>query len=89
MNSRRPVRKKLAVEYLGSRCIICGYDKCLDAFDFHHVDPTNKTDSVTKFYLHTEKKLKAELDKCVLLCCRCHREVHAGITKLPDNSTVE
>lgn len=89
VNSRRPVRKKLAVEYLGSKCAICGYDKCLDAFDFHHLDPTIKTDSVPKLFLHTEEKLKSELDKCVLLCCRCHREVHAGITQLPGNLTVK
>jgi hypothetical protein len=25
------------------------------------------------------KAIQAELDKTVLLCCRCHREVHDGL----------
>lgn len=89
VNDRRPIKKRMAISYLGGKCVVCGYDKCQDAFDFHHLDPSVKTDSITKLYLHTEEKLKLELDKCVLLCCRCHREVHAGITKLPDNLTVK
>ena len=26
------------------------------------------------------EKIKKEVDKCMLLCCRCHRELHAGIS---------
>jgi len=26
----------------------------------------------------TFEAIRKELDKCVLLCCRCHREVHDG-----------
>lgn len=26
-----------------------------------------------------------ELRKCVMLCCRCHREVHEGIAQVPDD----
>ena len=45
--------------------------------DFHHLDPAEKdftiSDRMTSF-----EAIKKELAKTVLLCCRCHREVHDG-----------
>lgn len=73
---RKAIREQ-AVAYKGGKCEICGYDKCPNAFDFHHIDPQEKdftiSDRMTSF-----EAIRAELDKCVLLCCRCHREVHDG-----------
>lgn len=31
------------------------------------------------------KSLVEEVTKCILLCSNCHREVHDGITKIPEN----
>ena len=31
-----------AVKLLGSKCSICGYNKCIDALEFHHKDPKIK-----------------------------------------------
>jgi hypothetical protein len=28
--------KKQAVKMKGGKCSICGYDKCIDALQFHH-----------------------------------------------------
>ena len=28
--------KQKAIDYLGGKCSVCGYDKCNDALDFHH-----------------------------------------------------
>lgn len=82
---RRHNIKLQAIEYKGGRCEICRYDKCKEALDFHHRDPSQKDPNIrgalTRRGLHLED-LKPELDKCALLCCRCHREVHAGITTL-------
>jgi hypothetical protein len=80
---KRQIDNKLrAVVYKGGSCQICGYSKCLSAMDFHHVEPGLK-----EFEISTSKRSfeqnKAELDKCVLLCCRCHREVEDGITECP------
>lgn len=70
--------KQRAVGYKGGKCSKCGYDVCIEALDFHHVDPTNKefviSDSVRKGY--SWEKMRAELDKCILLCSNCHRELH-------------
>ena len=65
----------LKKEY-GGCCSRCGYDKTLNALEFHHPDP-----GVKEFHLAQKKgmnreKLKQELDKCVLVCRNCHVELH-------------
>jgi hypothetical protein len=77
---RRKDIKQLAIEYLGGRCSSCGYNKCNDALDFHHTDPTVKEFGISaKGITRAWKSVKQELDKCVLLCSNCHRELHANI----------
>lgn len=73
--------KLLAVDLLGGKCFICGYNKCITALEFHHLDPFEK-DFTFSQYKGSWENNKKELEKCVLLCANCHREVHAGITKL-------
>ena len=31
-----------AIKLLGGKCSICGYDKCVDALEFHHENPQEK-----------------------------------------------
>ena len=69
-------RKTKAVEYLGGKCSECGYDKCIGALDFHHLDPSTKEANWNKVRLWEWSKIESELDKCVLLCSNCHRETH-------------
>ena len=78
--ARRAKIKAEAVAYKGGKCERCEYDKCLEALDFHHLDPNEKEviGALTRKSLNIEK-LKDELDKCILVCCRCHREIHAGL----------
>ena len=77
-------QKKKAINYMGGKCIVCGYNKCLAAMDFHHKDPKEKDGYGTgALKAHwTFEKNKIELDKCILVCVRCHREIHANIIKL-------
>jgi hypothetical protein len=74
---RRELRQQ-AVDYLGGKCEICGYTGFPSAFDFHHLDPRIKDFNISD-RLASLEVLKEELDKCALLCCRCHREVHEGL----------
>jgi hypothetical protein len=77
-------QKRKAIEYKGGKCIICNYNACYAALDFHHLNPLEKEKPGTgsiKSYQSFEKN-KKELDKCVLVCCRCHREIHAGFIKI-------
>jgi hypothetical protein len=64
------------IEYKGGKCEKCGYDKCAEALDFHHVDPATKSFSISKAKGNKMDALKKEADKCVLLCSNCHREEH-------------
>lgn len=80
---RRKKIKFLAVEYKGGKCQICKYFKCIDALEFHHINPKNKSFGLgDKGYTRAWNKVQQELDKCVLLCANCHREVESGITQL-------
>ena len=71
-------KKEALVEYKGGKCQICGYNRCIQALDFHHLNPAEKD-----FRLSSSSKsldeLKKEADKCILVCSNCHREIHAGL----------
>ena len=74
---------KMAIEYKGGKCILCGYDKCSRALEFHHVNPEEKEFGISKDgATRSWEKVKIELDKCVLLCANCHREVESGLVNL-------
>lgn len=64
------------VEYKGGKCTVCGYDKCSDALVFHHLDPTQKEFCLSGSHARSWENIVKELDKCVLLCIRCHVEEH-------------
>jgi hypothetical protein len=71
-------RKEQAVEYMGGKCANCGYSRCVQALEFHHINPSEKDFTISGKTVSTEV-LKQELDKCVMLCSNCHKEVHAGL----------
>ncbi len=75
---RKYLGKKRCVDYLGGRCARCGYDRCIKAMTFHHRDPADKGFEVGQRLDWSWKVLRAELDKCDLLCFNCHMEEHCG-----------
>ncbi len=64
------------VNELGGKCSLCGYNKCIAAFDFHH--KSDDKESAVAFLLNHSSKEKTlkEARKCLLLCANCHRELH-------------
>lgn len=85
-NWRKKAREFLAAAF-GGKCTICGYDKTIAALDYHHVDPKSK-DLLLCIAMrngYSWSKIVEEARKCTILCCRCHREVHAGVAFLPEN----
>ena len=78
----RQERKAKAYQILGCKCKICGYSKCSEAMDIHHIKEGSKTFTLSQNWGLAWDQITKELGKCVLLCSRCHREVHAGFTNL-------
>ena len=66
------------LKYKGGSCIICGYNKCNRAMCFHHIDPSKKEFGIAEPCTISWFRIRNELKKCVLLCVRCHAEVHDG-----------
>ena len=78
---RHAIKKEL-VRYKGGRCEICGYDKCVGALQFHHLDPTQKDFTPSEKYNGGKinmEELYSEVDKCQLLCANCHAEKHFNL----------
>ena len=90
VHKRRRKIRLMSVEYKGGKCVTCGYDKCIDALEFHHEDASLKDFSISsKGYTRSWQKVKEELDKCILVCANCHRELHAKLAAHGGNAVVK
>ena len=81
---KRRLNKKKALEYLGGKCQVCGYNKFSKALECHHMNPEKKEEKLCELYSKPWAIIQKELDKCVLVCSNCHREIHDGITPCPE-----
>ena len=73
----RQKRKEDLVYVMGGKCVLCGYDKCMSALEFHHVDKSKKERQLsTGNYRKWEDDIE-EVKKCALVCSNCHREIEA------------
>lgn len=79
ISRRRHKIKRDAITLLGGCCSKCGYKKCDAALEFHHTDPTKKDFAIGNAYVKSWAKIKAEVEKCILVCANCHREIHEEI----------
>jgi hypothetical protein len=84
-NPRRilAARRQRAFLHMGGRCAnpACPLGEVQlphVVYDFHHADPSIKEAGVSELLHYSWSKAKRELDKCVMLCCVCHRLLHAG-----------
>jgi hypothetical protein len=83
---RRRVKLQLIRE-AGGACIICGYDRCPGALQFHHVEPSEKAFHISgRGVTRALEAARLEAQKCVLLCASCHAEVERGFADLPVRS---
>jgi hypothetical protein len=83
---RRRIKRTLIAE-AGGACVLCGYNRCEAALQFHHLDPERKDFHLSlRGVTRSWEELRREAAKCVLLCATCHAEVESGystVTKTP------
>lgn len=82
VNGRRFEKKQRAVDYLGGKCVVCGYARSVVALQFHHREATEKEFAISGSHARSWASILRELDKCVLLCANCHAELHAGLISI-------
>ena len=68
--------KKRAIELLRGKCSKCGYNKIPAILEFHHIKDKDEKQLHQIFRDRRWKKIKKEIEKCILLCPNCHRELH-------------
>jgi 5-methylcytosine-specific restriction endonuclease McrA len=77
VKKKRSERKAKAIELKGGKCAQCGYDRCSYALEFHHLSHDTKDKDISQFFIrNTWEGVLKELEKCILLCANCHRELH-------------
>ena len=78
--------KERAVYVMGGKCQCCGYDKCITALEFHHLDPKEKDFNFGSNSNRSWQNTRDEIQKCILVCANCHREIHFGLI---DNNSLK
>jgi transposase len=80
---RRRRVKQVLVEDAGGACQACGYDRCVGALHFHHLDAAGKKFGLShRGVARSLAEARSEAKKCILLCSNCHVEVEAGLRQL-------
>lgn len=77
---KRRELKAQCVAYKGGQCTVCKLVDDPAVYDFHHIDPKKKDFSFGSTHRSFES-LRAELDKCLLVCSNCHRKIHYASSK--------
>lgn len=68
--------------------MLCGYDRCVAALHFHHLDRAGKRFALSQQGLsRSMADARDEAAKCALLCANCHAEVESGAADTPVRST--
>jgi hypothetical protein len=86
-DKRRRIKRQLVLE-AGGRCELCGYDRCVAALQFHHLDRGTKRFALSQQGVaRSIAEAREEAAKCMLLCANCHAEVESAGADSPVTST--
>ena len=79
-------RKEDLLKLFDSKCCLCDFDKYSSALEFHHVNPEDKSFTITSGGLMKNLPDQlVEVKKCILVCANCHRGIHYHNLEVPLN----
>ena len=80
---RAIIRQKINQQKVKRGCDICGYNKCPTALEWHHENDNKNFNpgDIIKGTAVSFEKYQQEVDKCILVCANCHREIHWQLDK--------
>lgn len=85
--NRRKSKEKL-IQLHGGKCVVCGYNRCMGALHFHHLDPSEKLFGISENgFTRKFEYLVAESKKCILVCSNCHCELENGMIQYEGTTT--
>ena len=78
--ARRIKSQQSNADYIDSFKLKCAHCDNADSrvLDFHHIDESTKLFTLASRRVagYNKEKIKAEIDKCLVLCANCHRLLH-------------
>lgn len=77
VTAARQKRKQELVYIMGGKCSLCGYNRCIAALEFHHIDKSQKERGLSSGNCHSWEDDVKEVKKCALVCSNCHKEIEA------------
>ena len=87
VKNHRRKRKKDIIYIMGDKCCICGYNKCQSALELHHLKPEEEDFTIGQTLNKDLEIILKELQKCILVCANCHREIHSGLIESLNNTS--
>lgn len=76
------LKKARVRDYLGGKCINCGYNKYASPLVIHHTNPERKDPDFVGMRGWAWARIVEEVKDCVLLCANCHIAFHSGEIRL-------
>ena len=88
VTSWRRRTKKRSIDAFGGICCLCKKEYPQEVFEFHHLNPSEKSFGLGKIRCLAWERICEELRKCVLVCANCHRLIEYGHAEVPYDAYV-